>query len=186
MQIIILDDFSDLWDSFIYQLIWVLIFFSFQHFFSFNLRYHYSSFTVTSSLLYTGISARRENGERGEKPLPHAGLLARWQQGHRSGARPAVTVGQPEAPALRQGATSRRRGRRHGGRREGRHRPAPRRRSGSSSGRAAPPNRPCSSPRPQVRAFVLFSEFFLSVLVSMCELRVLSEWLLWFGGYWLN
>ena len=78
------------------------------------------------------------NGEGGEEPLPHAGFLARRRRGHRCGARPAVTVGQPEAPALRQGAAPRRRGRRHRGRREG---PAPRR------GRSRPP-------RSQVCAFL--------------------------------
>jgi hypothetical protein len=106
------------------------------------------------------------NGERGEEPLPHAGILARQRRRrHRCRARPAVTVGQPEAPALCQGAAPRRRGRRHRGRREGRHQPAPRR--GRSRSRAAPPNRPHPPPRSQVCAFLKLFFFYRS-----CPLRV--------------
>ncbi|KAL5647233.1 hypothetical protein ACJX0J_041588, partial [Zea mays] len=69
--------------------------------------------------------------EGGEEPLPHARLLA-LRRRHRCQARPDVTVGQPEAPALCQGAAPRR------GRQEGRHQPAPRRGRSCPS----PPNRP--------------------------------------------
>jgi hypothetical protein len=67
------------------------------------------------------FSSSRNEG--GEEQLPHAGLLARRRR-HRYRARPGVTVGQPEAPALCQGAAPRR-GRRHRGRREGCNQPAP-------------------------------------------------------------
>jgi hypothetical protein len=128
-----------------------------------------SQFSVNSNpLIDPIISAGQGNGEGGEESLPHAGLHTRRWRRHGGRARPAAAVGQPEAPALREGASPRRRGRGHHSRREGGHRPAPR--HPSSCGRAAPPNW-LPPPRPQVCA-PLFSAIFYLLFFCVFAVRV--------------